>query len=247
MSAAAPAVSPSSPPLERVYVWQVPVRLTHWLIVLSIVVLSATGIYIGRPFLIVPGEARFRFVMGTMKVVHYYAAIVFTLSVLSRVAWMFLGNQYAHWQSFIPVTARRRHGLGGTLRFYLFGLRKPPGFIAHNPLAGLAYVAVFALYFVMIGTGLGLYSVSAAVHSPLRAFSVLLPLFGGPQSARWIHHVTMWLLLGFSVHHVYSGLLMSQIDQNGTVESIFSGYKFIDRDLLRESRSDHAPQRKRHG
>ena len=247
MSAAAPAVSPSSSPLERVYVWQVPVRLTHWLIVLSIVVLSATGIYIGRPFLIVPGEARFHFVMGTMKVVHYYAAIVFTLSVLARVAWMFLGNQYAHWQSFIPVTARRRRGLGGTLRFYLFGLRKPPGFIAHNPLAGLAYVAVFALYFVMIGTGLGLYSVSAAVHSPLRAFSLLLPLFGGPQSARWIHHVTMWLLLGFSVHHVYSGLLMSQIDQNGTVESIFSGYKFIDRDLLQESRRDNAPRRKRHG
>ena len=247
MSAAAPAFAARSNPLERVYVWEVPVRLTHWLIVLSIVVLSATGLYIGRPFLVVPGEARFRFVMGTMKIVHFYAAIVFTLSVLSRVAWMFLGNVYAHWQSFIPVTARRRRGLGGTLRFYLFGLRKPPGFIAHNPLAGLAYVAVFFLYFVMIGTGLGLYSLDANVHSPLRAFSFLLPLFGGPQSARWIHHVTMWLLLGFAVHHVYSGLLMSQIDQNGTVESIFSGYKFIDPEVLRESRVDHAPRRSRRG
>jgi Ni/Fe-hydrogenase 1 B-type cytochrome subunit len=247
MSAAAPAAVAEPVRLERVYVWEVPVRLTHWLIFLAIVVLSATGIYIGHPFLVVPGEARFRFVTGTVKVIHSYAAIVFTLSVLARVLWMFLGNPYAHWQTFVPVTARRRRGLGGTLRFYLFGLRKPPGFIAHNPLAGLAYVAVFFLYFVMIGTGLGLYSVSANVHSPLRLFSFLLPLFGGPQSARWIHHVTMWLLLGFAVHHVYSGLLMSQIDQNGTVESIFSGYKFIDPDLLRESRNDHAPRRSRHG
>jgi Ni/Fe-hydrogenase 1 B-type cytochrome subunit len=242
MSAAAlpaPAARRRDEDLTRVYVWEAPVRLTHWLIALSIVVLSVTGIYIGRPFLIVPGEARFRFVMGTMKVVHFYAAIVFTLSVFSRVLWMFLGNWYASWKSFIPATARRRRGLLTTFEFYVFALRKPPGFIAHNPLAGMAYVAVFVLYFVMIGTGLGLYAVDAHVESPFRLFSFLVPLFGGAQSARWIHHVVMWLLLGFSVHHVYSGLLMSQIEQNATIESIFSGYKFIDRRTLAESDADH--------
>jgi Ni/Fe-hydrogenase 1 B-type cytochrome subunit len=246
MSAAAPAVTPARGWRTRVYVWEVPVRLTHWLIALSIAVLSVTGIYIGRPFLIVPGEARFHFVMGTMKVVHFYAAIVFGLSVCARVAWMFVGNQYARWESFIPVTPRHRRGLGRTLGFYLFALRKPPGFIAHNPLAGMAYTAVFFLYFVMIGTGLALYAVSASVHSPFRLFSFLLPLFGGAQSARWIHHVVMWLLLGFTVHHVYSGVLMSQIEQNATVESIFSGYKFIPSELLRESNADHATRKHHH-
>jgi Ni/Fe-hydrogenase 1 B-type cytochrome subunit len=251
MSAAAVPSVRSAPvrdtDLVRVYVWQVPVRLTHWLIVLSIAVLSFTGIYIGRPFLIVPGEARFHFVMGTMKVVHSYAAIVFTLSVLARIAWMFVGNPYARWGTFIPVTRRRRRGLLQTFEFYVFALRKPPGFIAHNPLAGLAYTAVFFLYLVMVGTGLALYSVSAHVGSPLRAFSALLPLFGGPQSARWIHHVVMWLLLGFAVHHVYSGILMSQVEQNATIESIFSGYKFIDRSTVEESEADHRAARGRRG
>jgi Ni/Fe-hydrogenase 1 B-type cytochrome subunit len=248
-AAAAPAVvsrRPADPDLSRVYVWEVPVRLTHWLIVFSIVVLSVTGIYIGRPFLVVPGEARFRFVMGTVKAVHSYAAIVFTLSVVSRVLWMFLGNWYASWKSFVPVTARRRRGLWTTLEFYLFALRKPPGFIAHNPLAGLAYVAVFLLYFTMIGTGFALYSVSARIGSPMKVFAFLVPLFGGAQSARWIHHVVMWLLLGFAVHHVYSGLLMSQIEQNATIESIFSGYKFIDRRTLEQSTADHLRRRGRH-
>jgi Ni/Fe-hydrogenase 1 B-type cytochrome subunit len=252
MSAAAvPAASAARPvrdaDLVRVYVWQVPVRLTHWLIALSIAVLSVTGIYMGRPFLIVPGEARFHFVMGTMKVVHFYAAIVFTLSVLARVAWMFLGNWYARWPSFIPWTRRRRQGLIGTFEFYIFALRKPPGFIAHNPLAGLAYSAVFFLYFVMIGTGLALYAADAGVTSPFRVFGFLAPLFGGLQSSRWIHHVVMWLLLGFTVHHVYSGLLMSQVEQNATIESIFSGYKFIDRKTLRESDADHLSDHQRHG
>jgi Ni/Fe-hydrogenase 1 B-type cytochrome subunit len=42
----------------------------------------------------------------------------------------------------------------------------------------------------------------------------------------------MWLLLGFAVHHVYSSLLMSQVEQNATVESIFSGYKFVSKEDL---------------
>jgi Ni,Fe-hydrogenase I cytochrome b subunit len=37
----------------------------------------------------------------------------------------------------------------------------------------------------------------------------------------------MWLLLGFFVHHVASAVLMSVVERKGTVESIFSGVKFI--------------------
>lgn len=216
----------------RVYVWQWPVRMTHWLIVFSIVILSCTGIYIGNPFLISSGPAGQRFIMGTMKVVHFYAAIVFTLAVLSRIAWMFLGNRYSTWDKFIPVARKRRAGLIPTLRFYLFLLRKPPGFVGHNPLAGMAYVLVFGLYLIAITTGLAIYANSAHVESPLRIFGSLAPLFGGLQMARWIHHATMWLLLGFAAHHVYSSLLMSQVEQNATIESIFSGYKFVSKEDL---------------
>ncbi|MET0619498.1 MAG: Ni/Fe-hydrogenase, b-type cytochrome subunit [Thermoanaerobaculia bacterium] len=236
MSTAEPLVDPSTIPprgdtdLVRVYVWEWPVRLVHWLIVFSMVVLSVTGIYIGNPFIISPGEARFLFVMGTMKTIHSYAAIVFTLSVFARVGWMFIGNSYSRWDKFLPVRRRRRSGVIPSVKFYLFALRKPPGFVGHNPLAGMAYTLVFLLYFTMIGTGFALYSISANVHSPMRIFSFLLPFFGGAQSAHWIHHVVMWLLWGFVVHHVYSAILMSQVEGNATMESIFSGYKFVQRD-----------------
>jgi Ni/Fe-hydrogenase 1 B-type cytochrome subunit len=63
----------------------------------------------------------------------------------------------------------------------------------------------------------------------MRLFTFLIPLFGGLQSARAIHHIGMWLLLGFAVHHVYSAILMSQVEANATVESIVSGYKFVPR------------------
>ena len=74
--------------IVRVRVWDLVVRWTHWLIALSILVLSVTGLEIGHPVLSVPGRAGEHFVMGTVRVVHFYAAIVFTLAVLSRIAWM---------------------------------------------------------------------------------------------------------------------------------------------------------------
>jgi Ni/Fe-hydrogenase 1 B-type cytochrome subunit len=223
----------ASSEIVRVYVWEIPVRVTHWLIALSIVVLSVTGLYIGRPFIAVgPGP---HFVMGWMKLIHFYTAYVFMAAVVARLIWMLTGNRYAHWDKFIPARAERRRAFWPTLKFYLFAMRKPPGFVGHNPLAGATYTLVFGLYFVAILTGLTMHGVSADVGSPLGWFASLAPLMGGLQIARWIHHVVMWLLLGFAVHHVYSSVLMSTIEANATVESIFSGYKFVPREDLEYS------------
>jgi Ni/Fe-hydrogenase 1 B-type cytochrome subunit len=224
----------------RVYVWEVPVRLTHWLIALSIVVLSVTGFYIGSPFIVSSGRATQRFVMGTMKAIHNFAAIVFTLSVLARIVWMFVGNRHARWDQFVPVPGERRRALIPTFLFYIFLRAKPPGCAGHNPLAGASYVAVFFLYLVMIASGLGLYAVSAHLDSPLRGLDFLLALFGGAQTARWVHHVVMWLLLGFAVHHVYSSILMDHVEKSGTVASIVSGYKFLPSSEIVEHRRTRA-------
>ena len=213
--------------IVKVYVWEAPVRITHWLIALSIVVLSVTGFYIGNPFIAVPGRAGDHFVMGWIKVIHGYTAYVFIAAVLARIIWMFTGNKYAHWDKFIPVHRSRLRALWPTFRFYVFALRKPPGFVGHNPLAGLAYVLVFGLYFLAIITGLIMRGASADADSTLRSFVSLAPFFGGLYGARWIHHVVMWLLLGFAVHHVYSSVLMSTVESNATVESMFSGNKFV--------------------
>lgn len=213
---------------EPVYVWDLVVRATHWIIALSMVVLAVTGFYIGNPFIVADTASTGGFLMATVKIIHSYAAIAFTLAVLSRVAWMFIGSRHARWDQFIPVNAQRRKDMLGTLSFYLFVRHRPPPAIGHNPLAGATYVAVFGLYFVMIATGFGLYSISAHVGSHMAWFDWLVPVFGGAQGARWLHHVTMWLLIGFVIHHVFSAILMSQAERNATIDSIFSGWKHPD-------------------
>jgi Ni/Fe-hydrogenase 1 B-type cytochrome subunit len=216
-----------SAPAERcqpVYVWDVVVRTTHWLIVGSVLVLAATGFYLGRPFVIAHGG----FVTGWVKVVHFYTATVFTAAVLARLGWLFVSSSpYARWNQLVPTSRQRWHDLWGTFQFYTFLRRDPPAAVGHNPLAGVAYIAVFGLYVTLIATGLGLYSVDASIGSPSRLLAWVVPLVGGAQSTRWLHHVSMWLLLGFMVHHVFSAVLVARVEKNGCLDSIFSGWKFI--------------------
>jgi Ni/Fe-hydrogenase 1 B-type cytochrome subunit len=231
---AAPAAT-TGEELVRIRVWDLVVRVTHWTIVVAIALLAVTGIYIGHPFLLAPGEAGTRFVMGTMKAVHSYSAIAFTLAVAARVAWAFVGTTHARWWNFVPIHRERQRGIIGTLKFYLFLRRAPPPFAGHNPVAGLTYLAVFGLYLVMILTGWGMYAAGADLASPMHWFRPLVALFWGAQNARWIHHVVMWLLIGFTVHHIYSAILVANVEKNGTLDSIFSGYKWMRRDEMAQA------------
>jgi Ni/Fe-hydrogenase 1 B-type cytochrome subunit len=214
---------------ERVYVWELPVRLTHWLIVFSIVVLAATGYYIGHPFISVSGPAREHFVMGTMRAVHFYTAFVFTAAVLLRLYWMFAGNAYARWSEFIPVSRRRFRSLWNSFLFYSFLRREPEDYPGHNALAAGSYAMIFGVYVLLIVTGLVLYASDAPVGSPFRWFATLAPWFGGLPMARLIHHVAMWIVLIFVVAHLYFVTLNSIIERVGTYDSIFSGFKFVSR------------------
>lgn len=215
----------AAPALEPVYVWDLVVRLSHWLIVLSMIVLTFTGIDIASPFLT---SAKTGFTHGYVRIIHMYAAIVFSLAVGVRLVWMFTGPRRSGWREFVPASKSRLVALRDQILFYMLLRPHPPYCPGHNPLAGLSYVAVFGLYAVMILTGFALYSVSAYT-SYMKAWDVLLPIFGGVQGARWLHHVTMWLLLVFAVSHIAFALLTSRSEKNGTFDSIFSGYKFLPR------------------
>ena len=45
--------------LVPVYVWELPVRLSHWGIVAAVTVLTWTGLYLHHPFLIFPEPSTF--------------------------------------------------------------------------------------------------------------------------------------------------------------------------------------------
>jgi len=231
----APKIVGTAETVVPVYVWELPVRLTHWLIFFSILILSATGFYMGHPFITVGGRPRDHFVMGTMRVIHLYAAIVFSLAVLFRIYWMFVGNRYARWDQSLPVSGERLRNLWEAIKFFSYLRRDPLPYAGQTATAGLAYAGVFLIQFVMILTGLAMYTVYAAPNSLFQAFGFLIPLFGGLQMAHLIHHIGMWLLLIFLVIHLYLSILFSVIERS-VFDSMFSGYKEMTVTVGRETR-----------
>ncbi|MGH9680196.1 MAG: Ni/Fe-hydrogenase, b-type cytochrome subunit [Candidatus Acidiferrales bacterium] len=210
--------------LVRVYVWQMPVRIAHWLIFLSIVVLSFTGYYLYDPFITSRGSGAF--LMGTMRFIHEVTAWIFIAAVLLRFYWFFQGNRWAHWRSFLPLEKWWRKGLRRQLKYYLFLNPNPESEVGHNPLAAMTYAIVYALMGIQILTGLALYN-HILGSKALGFFIDWLPALISIRYLSEIHFLIMFAFGAFVIHHVYSAVLIGIEERSGLVGGIFSGYKFF--------------------
>jgi Ni/Fe-hydrogenase 1 B-type cytochrome subunit len=221
-----------APGQVRVYVWEWPVRFAHWIIFTTIVSLSITGYYMHSPFIVPHG--RTAYVMGTMRFVHLLSGFAFLGALLVRVVWMFIGNRWSRWDQLIPTTRKRLKDMVDTARYYGFMRWSEDPHIGHNAMAGSAYVAVFAMAIIEILTGLALYS-QVLGSGTLSFFVGWIPNVLDIQWLREIHFLVMFGLWMFFIHHLYTCILVAVEEENGLMESIFSGYKFVPEHELREA------------
>ena len=211
--------------LKRVYVWEFPVRLTHWLNVLSIVTLSITGYYIGNPFIhAVYSE---QYIMGWIRFIHFVAAYLFAVSFLIRIYWLIAGNEYANWRVFNPFSTGKFRELIEITKFYLFLKKEPPKIKGHTAFATYMYLGLFILFIAQILTGFALYSQSHIGFFWKLMGGWMLSLFS-VQTLRLYHHLIMWLIIAFAISHVYIGWFLDRQEKSGVMSSIFTGYKTVE-------------------
>ncbi|GAB4390132.1 MAG: Ni/Fe-hydrogenase, b-type cytochrome subunit [Thermodesulfovibrionales bacterium] len=208
----------------RVYAWEFPVRLTHWVNVLCIISFTVTGLYIGSPY--VHAVSADQYVMGWMRFVHFTTGYLFLMMMILRLYWAFAGNRYASWKVWFPYTGQNWKDLIGTAKFYFFISRKPPYAVGHTALAGAAYLVVFLLFIFEIVSGFALYSQAreGMVYTVLGGW--LLGVMH-VQTIRLFHHLVMYVILAFTIVHVYIGWYLDRAEKNGLMGSIFGGYKFV--------------------
>ncbi len=65
--------------LVRTYVWEKPVRISHWLMFFAFIALSFTGLYMHRPFLLTSGRASF--LMARMRFIHVVSGFVLIAAI----------------------------------------------------------------------------------------------------------------------------------------------------------------------
>lgn len=193
-------------PLEPIYVYEAPVRLWHWVMVVAMLFLAATGYLIGSPPPAIGGEATDSYFFAWIRMIHFIAAMIFAVAFLVRIYWAFVGNHSARAIFLPPVwSGRWWKGLFSQMAYYLFLKDESDLWVGHNPLAQLAMFVMYTLgTFFIIVTGFALYAQQWGWGTwPMNVMGWVFVLFGDPQEVRTLHHLAMWWLLLFAVIHVY--------------------------------------------
>jgi Ni/Fe-hydrogenase 1 B-type cytochrome subunit len=223
------AEAPVSAP---VYVYEMPVRIWHWFMALAIVALAVTGFLIGDPIWpLQVGQPYFHYVMGDIRVVHFVAGYALALSMVVRVYWAIVGNEYAR-EIFMPRVWRRewRHQFVKTVRWYLFIERETSKEIGHNPLAQLAMFAMFVLgVFFEIVTGFALYGEGTGPGSWANEVfsSWVIPLFGNSMTVHTWHHLGMWYIILFVIVHVYMAIREDIMSRQTMISTMVNGWRYF--------------------
>jgi len=232
-------MEPTAVGFRRIYVWERAVRAFHWLNFGSLLTLIGTGLIIADPPAIMSGtEATNQYWFGITRFIHFTAAYIFIFALVIRVYWSFVGNKYANWRVFFPYTKKGFNNLLHVLKVDVL-LGNPKEFdctklaVGHNAMAGISYFVFFLLMLVQIFTGLGLYSDMSTWFMP-KLFGWVVPMLGGDAEARLVHHIVMWIMILFSMIHMYLVFFHDWLEARGEVSSMFGGFKFVRRERVKE-------------
>ena len=188
------------------------VRVTHWIIVLSVVglLVSGIGILVGHPrlywgetgSLATPSliDLPIPFIIGPSvwnRPIHFFFAWILVFAGLAYIAGGFITRHFRN--DLLPAKAdlRWKRIMGVVLEHLRWNRPSADAASAYNVVQRLTYLAVvFALFPAILWTGLAM---SFGVTS---VFPILVTALGGHQSARTLHFVTVTLLLLFLVVHI---------------------------------------------
>ena len=212
---------------RRVYVWELPVRVFHWVNAIGIFLLFFTGLLIGNPLRIFTTNEPFeQYWFGWIRFIHFATAYIVLFTFLVRVYWGFVGNRYARWSSYVPVTKEHWKDLFETVRVDILQLQEKGRIsIGHNYLASMTYLGLFLIFIFQVVSGFGLYASMSDSFIP-KLFTWIVPLMGGDANVREWHHILMWPFAIFTVIHVYLCFYHDYVEGRGDLSSMLGGWKF---------------------
>jgi len=222
---------------KRVLVWELPVRISHWLNALSITVLAITGFIIANPPAIMSNaEAVDSYWFGTIRTIHFVTGYVFLFNLIVRVYWAFMGNYYSNWRAFFPLSKKAWQNIKHVLKVDVLLKNEEKEVlknisVGHNYVASLSYVALFFLALIQIFTGFGLYAATSGWWLP-KLFAWVPDFLGGDANTRLIHHIVTWLFILFTMIHVYLVFYHDWLEGRGESSSMISGYKFVRKERI---------------
>jgi len=182
---------------DKTFVWDLPVRLFHWLLVVLVAV-SWVSVTIG----------------GNAMQIHLLSGYAVLTLVLFRILWGFLGSHHARFASFVrgPAVAIA----------YLRALRRDDAgrHLGHNPAGGWSVILMLAVLLVQAGTGL-------FANDDIATEGPLAKLVSKAVSDRitGIHHLNVKILYGLIGLHLSAIAYYFFHKRENLVKPMFTGFK----------------------
>lgn len=190
--------NPAAPHSGQVLVWDLWVRTTHWLLVLTVAGAWAT-----------------RKLPGDWFQLHTWLGYSTFVLVVTRLAWGFVGTRHARFTQFV-------RGPGAIIR-YVAGLLagRNVATAGHNPLGALSVLALLGLLLGQACTGLFASDPDVFEYGPLMGYV-------SPQLSRQLtgwHAEIAEIMLVFIGLHVLAALLYLVVKRENLVWPMISGRK----------------------
>ena len=184
---------------QKIRVWDLPVRLFHW----TLVVLIAVSYFSGKAG-------------GDWMKLHFWSGYAILTLVIFRIAWGFVGSTTARFSSFVKgpsaAIAHLREMLG----------KHAPREAGHNPVGGAMVVAL--LLAVLLQAGTGLFSADTdmgLVYGPL----ALKAADKVVEKATSFHHLWINVILAMVALHVLAALLYLVWKRQNLIGAMLTGRK----------------------
>ena len=215
-------------PLPEVKIFDPPCRIWHWLNAVLIIALIGSGYLIGQPLPSNFGDPSAHFLMGYIRVIHLISGQLMAVAFLFRVIWSFGGNTYS-WQLFLPAIWRKTWTDGLVLQLKWIGcvLPRAPRYNGVNPLSNVMFFTLFVVPVIAeILSGFAMLS-EVAGHDSWQAawFGWVVTLFGNTLTLHLVHSLGMWLLVLFSMAHIYVAVREDVMGRQSIVSTMLSGIR----------------------
>jgi Ni/Fe-hydrogenase 1 B-type cytochrome subunit len=231
--------------LHTYFAWDRNVRWFHWINVLCLLGLVAVGVVIlNAKALGVPNDGKI-----LLKTSHVWIGYVFTLNLLWRLIWAFVGGTNARWRAILPGG----RGYVNEFNNYITGLRndQPHQYLGHNPMGRIAITFLLLLLLIQAVTGLVLagtdlfyppfgswiagwvaaLGVDSATLVPYAPEMYNETAYEAMRAFRkpfiTVHYYGFYMLIVFAVIHILAVIVTELREGGGLITAMFSGQKVL--------------------
>ncbi|UCH45788.1 MAG: Ni/Fe-hydrogenase, b-type cytochrome subunit [Nitrospiraceae bacterium] len=211
----------------KIYVWEFPVRLTHWINFFCILILSLTGYYMGNPM----DHSIFskQYIFSLIRFTHFVAAYAFLMSFIIRLYWSLAGNEHANMKQWIPLTRGQMKTLLNDIRHHLVLDIKATSKIGHTALGAFVFFILQIIFCFALISGFAMYSTKHPGEY-MRVLGEWVQNTVPVDRVKSYHTMVMYTFLVFVPIHLFMSLMNHIKLKNRLIGSIISGHKMIHED-----------------